>query len=200
LRREAAFRDRCASGLGRARFADLLRDASEDASALDGYVARAARILALDGEARAPQRDAVDDLLLAVAPALRLSLLTLTGEAMLRALAIGERLARCTLSLHRDAPMLQTVHGAVSDVLPVLRLLARGDEPLDLAEGAEKGPPLATPELTFAAYLAVREGRGPAGLLAALETAITPALEAADRLVLLRHVARRVAHAKQARG
>jgi hypothetical protein len=200
LRREAIFRDRCEAGLGRERFAEVLRDASDSAGALDAFVVRAARILALDGGARAPQRDRVDDLLLAIAPPLRLSLLALSGEAMLQALALGERLVRCTLSLHRDAPTLQTVHGAMSDTLPVLRLLARGDETLELAEGSEKGPPLPTPELTFAAYLALREARGAAGLLAALEQAITPELSAADRLVLLRHLARRVAHAKHPRG
>ncbi len=199
LRREATFRDRCEAGLGRERFTDLLRDASEAAGALDAFVVRAARILVLDAGAGAPPRDRVDDLLLAIAPPLRLSLLAQSGEAMLHALALGERLARRTLSLHRDAPTLQTVYSAMSDALPVLRLLARGDESLELAEGSEKGPPLPTPELTFAAYLALREARGPAGLLGALEQAITPELSAADRLVLLRHLARKVAHAKHAR-
>src|SRR5262249_13772061 len=152
---------------------DVLRDASDDPDALDAFVMRAARILALDGEEAAPQRDRMDDLLLAVAPPLRLSLLSLRGDAMLQALALGERLARRTLSLRR-APSWQGVHGAVSGALPMLKLMARGDESLGLADGCEKGAPLATPELTFAAYLALREARGSGGILAALEKAITP--------------------------
>lgn len=194
LKREAGFRDRCARDLGRRRFAETLGEASADGGSLDAFVTRAAKILGLDAPAEPAGRDPVDDILLALASPLRLGLLSLSSEAMLRALAIGERVARRVLSLSSDEPTLQAVHKIVTGVGPTLRLLAQGDQPVDLPEGDHKVAALGSPELTFAAYLALREARGPGGMLAALEKAIEPALSVADRSVLLSYLGGLLAH------
>lgn len=189
LAREAGFRDGCALALGQRTFTETLRGESADAASLGAVVARAAQVMGLTVPPRSQPHDAVDDLLLALAPTLRLSALSLCPEGILRALALGELVLRRALRLSDSPPTLQGVHGILTAAGPALRLLARGDEPLELVRGAgEKVPPFGDPELTFAAFVALREARGATGTLGALEKAMTPSLTVADRSVLLRQL------------
>lgn len=185
LKRETAFRDLCARNLGRERFAETLRAASGEARALSGFVARARSLTLLEDEARA--RDVLDDILLALASPLRLGLLGLPAEGILRVLALAEGVARSALSLSREPPTLQSAHKVITAVMPALQLLARDDAPFTV--GADTKVPALGPEVTFAAFVAQRAG--PSGTLDALEQAIEPSLSMADRWLLLDYLGQR---------
>jgi hypothetical protein len=185
LKRETAFRDLCARSLGRRRFADTLRDASEDARALTTFRARVASLTLL--EAEKPEPDRLDDVLLALASPLRLGLLSLPKEAVLRVLALGEGAARSALSLSAEQPTVQTAHKLIIAVMPALKLLARDDAPFTLPPDAKV--PAMGAEVTLAAFIAQRAGSQ--GTLDALEQAIEPSMSTADRWLLLDYLGQR---------
>jgi len=80
LTREASFRDTCSLVLGQCRFIETLRRESVDPFALDAFVERAARIMGLSVPSRPQACDSIDDLLLALAPTLRLDMLKLSND------------------------------------------------------------------------------------------------------------------------
>lgn len=75
LEREVSFRNVCSRSLGQQTFYDALRQASSAAGALDTSTKRAAQVMGLDADFALREHDHVDDLLLALAPSHRLSLL-----------------------------------------------------------------------------------------------------------------------------
>lgn len=195
LERETLFRDACSLALGRRRFIEVLREQATDALGLDIFIERATRIMGLEEAARSRAADAVDDLLLALAAPLRLLLLRLSSESILRVLALGEIILRRTLTLSDQPPTLQGAYQMITSVGPALRLLAGGDEPVELVRRASaKAPPFGDPDLTFAAFLALREVHNSTGILEALEKAIKPSLSAADRSVLLIQLGSKLEH------
>jgi hypothetical protein len=195
LARETLFRDACSLALGQRRFMEVLRAHAADAPGLDAFLERATRILGLEHAARSGAADAVDDLCLALAAPLRLRLLHLSSEGMLRVLALSEIVLRRTLTLSDQPPTLQGAYQMITSVGPALRLLARGDEPVELGRRASaKAPPFGDPDLTFAAFLALRAVHNSTGVLQALEQAMQPSFSAADRSVLLIQLGSKLEH------
>ncbi|MCE7874984.1 hypothetical protein DYH09_32105 [bacterium CPR1] len=149
-------------------------------------VERALKVQGLPVPSRNLDRDALDDLLLAIASPLRLELLHLDSEAILRALALGEAFLRYTDCLSGKPPSLQEAYQSLVAVGPALRLLAQGDEPLEFAAEIQEGAPaFHDAGLVFSAFLALRRLRSFAGVLTALEGAIRPEMPMADRSALL---------------
>jgi hypothetical protein len=67
----------------------------------------------------------------------------------------------------------------------VLRLLARGDEPLEISRAANlKSPPLGVPELVFTAHRFWSAFKGTPQTLTVLEQSAPPTLSPSDRTVL----------------
>ena len=193
LARESTFRDACSQALGHARFASTLNEASTDRAALASRVNRATRLLGLDPPSRPPAQDAIDDLLLALASPLRLDLLSLSSEGMLGALALAERILRHTSALSPEAPSLQGASQVVSDLFPVLRLLARGDEPLEISRAASlKSPPFGVPELLFSTHRFWRAFKSTPRTLTVLEQSVPPAMSPSDRTVLFNSLGSRM--------
>ena len=193
LARESTFRDACSQALGHARFASTLNDASTDRAALASRVDRATRLLGLDPPSRPPARDAIDDLLLALASPLRLDLLSLSSEGMLAALALAERILRHTSALSPETPSLQGASQVVSDLFPVLRLLARGDEPLEISRAASlKSPPFGVPELLFSTHRFWRAFKSTPRTLTVLEQSVPPTMSPSDRTVLFNSLGSRM--------
>ena len=187
LEREANFRDICSLGLGQNSFAEVLRKASTDPDALDRFVIRAAQVLGLTVQ-RYP-RDSVDDLLIALASPLRLEMLHLSSEAILRALALGEIIFRQAHSLSRIPLTPQGAYGILTRFGPTLRLLAHGDEPVELPDKAKVvSPQFGDADLIFAAFLAIRDARGSGGVLNALEKSIRPSFTVSDRAILINQI------------
>lgn len=187
--REKKFRDLCALSLGRRSFRDTLRVASEDGAALDEFVARIARLMKIEGPAGSHSRDQLDDLLLAIAPPYRLSMLALTPEQILRALAVAELTLRLGCALSTLPQSLQGIMRMASTFGPAQRLLAYGDEPFDFAKPiGKKDLAFGDAQLTFAAYVFQRRSAGPAGVLGALEEVIKAEMPMSDRSVLFQRL------------
>ena len=186
---ERKFRDLCSVSLGRQSFSDTLKKASHDGAALEKFVGRAARVMGIEVPPKSQPRDHLDDLLLAIAPPYRSSMLGLASEQMLRALAVAELTLRRACSLAKLPINLQGVMQMASTFGPTQRLLAYGDEPFDFVTHiSKKELAFGDPQLTFAAYLFQRQGDGPAGVLSTLEEAILPEMPVSDRSVLFQRL------------
>jgi hypothetical protein len=197
LKREVSFRDTCSRSLGRARFFDVLREESSDPSALDSCTRRAAEVMGLEANHADRGRDNVDTLLLALAPSHRLSLLHMSSESILRALAIGEVVLRQTMSLSSIQVTPQGANSIMTNVGPAVRLLARGDETIELARNTKpKSPQFGDPYMSFAAFTALRQLGAGTGVLAALEKAIKPDMTIPDRSALLVQLGSQLEHTR----
>jgi hypothetical protein len=186
LQRETEFRDACSAALGHQSFRALLKAQSEDDVALDAFISRAVPLLGYEDTFGDQPRDLTDDLLMAMASPLRLSLLRLGSEEIIRVLALGEVVLRRVAALSDQPPTLQGAHQIITSVMHALRLLARADEPFELKPRASvKSPQFSDPEMTFAAFITLREVQNSTGILEALEKAVTPSLSVADRSILL---------------
>jgi len=198
--REISFRDVCSESLERQSFYEVLREESTDSAALDASVRRATRLMGLEVPYRAKERDHVDDLLLALASSHRLSFLHLSSEAILRSLAIGEIALRRMMSLSSLEMSPQGANSILTNVRPAIRLLARGDETIELAgNGNPKSPPFGDPNMSFAAFTALRKIADGMGVLDALEMAIKPDMTIPDRSALLIQVGYQLERTRQKR-
>lgn len=186
VRRETQFRDACAAALGARSFGTVLNEAAADPAALQAFIARASGIMGL-AFTTDPRRDEVDDLLLGLAAPLRMALLKLPAEGILRALALGALVLRRAATLAGQRPLtLQGAYEILMRVAPALRLLAHGDEPLALARRAKLQPlPFGDANLTFASFAVFRAASAGLGVLTMLERALPPTLSVADRSVVL---------------
>lgn len=194
LARESRFRDRCSAALGRRRFYTTVRGESEDAPSFDEFIPRALKVMGYEGPPRPRRRDGIDDLMLALAPPLRLTMLTSSSEAMLRALALGEMLLRWVAPLSSGPPTLQGAHHIITSFGGAIRLLASGDQPVQLRARAAKVAPFGDPDMTFAAFRVLRDVASSTAPLVALEKAVSPALTVSQRSVLLVQLGSQISH------
>ncbi|MBK6427817.1 MAG: hypothetical protein IPF82_16970 [Blastocatellia bacterium] len=129
---EVAFRNACSAALGRGRFRDVVRDAASDNSAFDADMQRSAAILGLATSKTAAGRDRLDEILLTLAPALRLEYLRLSPDGVVRALALTELLIRVESELSERMLEPQVTFRSATVRRPGIQLLAHGDEPLSI--------------------------------------------------------------------
>jgi len=188
LEREREFCNRCTESLGKSRFRDVLAASSEDPSALWSFRKRVAKLLGWSVPAQPETRDALDDILIASAPAYRVESLFLSDEALLRFLTLSELLVRRVFSMSIGAPTLQGVYGVIEDMRPALRLLAWGDAKPPLKKISLKSPEFGDTNLVdsaqkFLNWLPVK------GVLPALEKALPAKFSTADRIVVIRQSA-----------
>lgn len=186
--REVQLRERCAAALGRGTFRSVLEAAAADPAA---FRAAPPRVLSLLGCAEpAGEPDEIDAVLLAIAPALRLSLLPLPADGMLLALAAAEGLVRSAGSLSGRTPTPQAAWSIAAGAMPLLLLLGRGDAPVGLRPGSRppRLPPFGGARSALAAYTFLRLGAGPAGTLELLERAAEETGDLVERTVLLRRL------------
>lgn len=195
LTREEAFRDSCSQALGRHTFAETVRAASPDPEGMEAFVGRAAALLGLDAGLRPPERDSTDDLMLALAPTLRLNMLHLTSEQILRGLELSELLLRRVMQIPEGLSMpagpadISKAKGAyevLAHVGPALRLLARSDERIEMPLNAvKKIPAFGQPDMTFAAFKLLRSSAGSEVLIGTLEGAMSLLSSVSDRMAFL---------------
>jgi hypothetical protein len=196
LSREIAFRDACAEAIGRRSFTETLRSFSDDGDRLDESIARMAKIIDLDVSFRPDERDEIDDLLLAISPGLRIKMLDLAPEMILRMLALSELALRGILTLTVDSPRgpadAATPKGA-SDILsklyPALRVLAVEGETFKARKGASrKLPPFGDPQMTFAAHRILRRAESGELTWPILTETLDTLPSVADRMALLTEI------------
>jgi hypothetical protein len=188
LEREKVFRDRCSEALGNLRFRDVLEESSADPSALWAHRKRAARLLSWTVPAQSETRDALDDILIASAPAYRVEALFHSDEGLLRFLTLAEMMVRRVYSMSIAAPTLQGVYGVIEDMRPALRLLAWGDAKPPLKKVPLRSPEFGDSNLVDAAQKFLN-WIPTKGVLPALEKALPERCSAADRIVMIRQSA-----------
>jgi hypothetical protein len=186
IRRETDFRDTCSRALTQTMFSEVLRKESADPARLAQDLERSTRILGLPAPAQREQRDPIDDLMLALASPIRLSLLHLSSEGIIRALALGEILIRRVSSLSGRPMSPQAAYNFLQGRLNELRMLARADEKIEISAKAKLDPPpFGDPGLTFSSFIFLREVQKSTPVLQALEKAVTPTLTISDRSALV---------------
>jgi hypothetical protein len=181
VRRETRFRDLCGAGLGKMRFQEVLEKSG--GSGLKSFRNRVTRLMKWP-KTESNGRDALDDLLLAVAPSLRMEVLHHGGDGVLRFLSLAEIVARNGASMSQAAPTLQSVYGLIDDMRPVIRLLAWADIAPSLKKGRVKSPELGEPNLVYAVYEFLHSMES-LGVLPALERAFKPQFTTGDRNALV---------------
>lgn len=190
--RERAFRNACGEALGRARMPDTLASVSDDAAGLKTFGRRAATLLGAAPLAVSRPRDVFDDLLLALAPARRINLLSLSPEGRLRALLLADTLVRGSFAGATRPPSARGVAGFLDAVEPLLAVLSLDDEVFTpLRDWTPTGP---RPSLESAQHkaafgamiLLTRKGRG---TLDAVEEAVAPLSRPLERVLFVRALA-----------
>lgn len=184
--REIAFRDLCTDALTRTPFHAVLLGASNDPARLQQYVQRAAALLDLPGLGPDPEQDAADDLLLALAPTLRLGLLGYPSENVLAALALDNLLVRQFAALNQAPLSPQAAFQMLGSLAPLVRLLSRGNAPVGLrASAVPKVPQVNDHQVTFAAFALWRGASSSTGTLDLLEQTLPRVPALSDRMALL---------------
>jgi Fe-S-cluster containining protein len=185
VEREKNFRDLCSRSLRRQNFRDTLREASADVVAFDLFTERAARLMRIDVPPRSKPYDELDDLLLAIAPVHRLALLIMSSEGILRALAIAELVVRRAWSLATLPLNLQGAMNLMASFAATERLLGQSDEALQRGiKTSKKDLTFQDPEMTFAAFIFLRDVMAGGGVMQTLEEAIPAEMPASDRSAL----------------
>ena len=180
--REIKFRDLCGAGLGRMRFQEVLEKSG--GSGLKSFRNRVIKLMKWPKPEANGTRDHIDDLLLAVAPALRMEVLNHGGDGLLRFLSIAEIVIRNGSKMSQAVPTLQSVYGLVDDMRPLIRLLTWGDDSPALKKTRLKSPQLGDPNLVFAAHNFLHSVEA-SGVLPSLEKVFRPEFSGADRNALV---------------
>ena len=123
---------RARRGYGRRSFRATLEDQLDDPTELNEFVRRALGLFGLRPAARPGAPDAIDDLLHAVGPSLRLDMLHLGEPAISKALVLGDEMVRHRWSLARTSPDVRAVYSSFEAGSSALRLLASDPAPLRL--------------------------------------------------------------------
>lgn len=198
--RERRFRDACAEAIGRSRFADTLASESGDSVELRSVVRRAAAVMGFDDAPDRADRDAIDDLMHALASPLRVGLLQLSTEAILRALALSEMVVRKASSISGVPLSLQGAYSMITNLGHAIRVLARGDEPFELSSRFKpESPPFGDPDITFAAFSALRSVQTSGRILPSLEKSIAAQAPLVDRAVMLVQIGSKLEHGAASR-
>ena len=191
--REVVFRDTCQAALGQRSFRDVVRDFSSDSNAFDVDLQRIADILGLKQLDSSNVRDRLDDVLLSLAPALRLEYLRLSPDGVLRALALTELLVRTEGGLSERMLEPQVTYRSAIARRAGIQLLAHGDEPLSHKRALPaKAPAISDPQLTFAAFRISRSISTGSGVSSAMEAALLPSMSTADRMALVMALGSRI--------
>ena len=193
--RESKFRDLCTQALRVDRFSSVVAEASSSRREFLRNLNRGAKILGFKDSVSERSRDNIDDLLLAIAPAVRLKLLGLRPEGILLALSLVEIAYRQVMTLSSDRPTLQGLHQVFTYLGPALRLIGLIDEPIGYNKAGEvEGHPSWSPEMKLAGRLILKQAQGSSGALDALERAIPAELSSADRSALLIQIGSFIEH------
>lgn len=191
VRREEEFRDRCGAAIGKERFEALLEAGAEDKAGFQRWQERALRLWGIPSDSSA--RGYLDDILLALAPPLRTRALLLSERRRLRLLFLAAAYARAMAKVASRPLSLQGAHQMIVGVMPVLRLLARGNAPLRLpASCAKQGVEFQNPELTLAFFQVLEELEGGRKLFDSLERALPGRLSGTERAIFFHQLAGRL--------
>jgi hypothetical protein len=185
LQRETRFRDACARALGHSRFSDTVMAESANPKLLTKTVSRAMKLMSWDsGIGIRPQ--VLDNLLLAMAPAVRIEALHLSSEQMLTTLMLAERAALQAFSISLAPPTPQVLGEVVQHLGFSIRLLAYGNDPPPIPSGISLSP-FGASELSFIYQVAIKR-MAKDGTLNGLEKTFKSKVSSGDRAAIVREI------------
>lgn len=191
IRREENFRDECAVAIGKDRFDEVLERMAEDPAELRRWRERVLRLWGIPF-ALGP-RDDLDDILLALAPPLRVRGLLLRERTRLRILSLAGAYARGLRGLGGGRNTLQGTHHLIVNLFVLFRFFAHGNEALMLrSPGLIEGVEFQNPLLTFAFFEVLEKLQNGSKLFDALDAALPPKLTNLERTIFFHQLARRV--------
>ncbi len=185
LSREKRFRNFCASALGRLSFRDVVLAVSKDPQSLERRIFRAVDLMCWK-QARAGVPPGLDDILLAMASALRIEALHLSSEDILASLLIAERAVLQACAIGNYSPSPQGVYAILQNLGPALRLLAYGERFPQVPQSINKSP-FGACELSFR-YAVALTRMSKEGNLNALEKTFTNVVSPADRKLIVQQL------------
>ena len=185
LARENRFRKTCASALGRFAFRDALMAESKDPKSLGKRVLRAVNLMHWKS-VTTPISFHLDDMLLAMASAIRMEALHLSSEDILASLLMAEHavIQACAITVRPPTP--QGVYSILQSLGPAIRLLAYGEACPPIPQFIDQSP-FGNSELSF--RYAVALARLPKdGTLRALEKTLKDEVSPATRRVIVQQL------------
>jgi hypothetical protein len=189
LAREREWLAICSDALGRRRLVDAAAGFSKDAAGLSDFVLRAVKLLGLTMAEERHPRDRFDDLLLILSPIMRMDLLMLGAEGLLRATTLAQMLVRQSFVGSAAPATLADLAYFLDMVRPILAVLGRGEEPFQpLVNWQPDGacPTLDSPEQKMAfGAMVILTGKG-YGTLRALEEALSTVTRPVERVLFIR--------------
>lgn len=194
--REEKFRDKCGAAIGKVSFETLLESEAEDKAEFRSWQERALRLWGVSSES-AP-RGYLDDILLALAPPLRMRAVLLSERKRLRILSLAAAYVRSVAMVTARPLTLQGAHQMIVNVLPVLRLFARGNASLRLPRSGDKlGVEFQNPQLTLAFFQVLEDLQGGKKLFDALKRAAPNRWSNIERALFFHQLARRIQELKR---
>jgi hypothetical protein len=190
MSRERQFRDKSTAAMGRETFWQVVRGSARNPEFVEQAVHRGADLLMIPRRGR-ETHDAVDRVLLALAPALRLAYPYAADDRCLVNLGLLELLVRSVLPADRVLP--QSVFSFHSQCIPVLCLISAGDQLLEPTRKEQKLPFHGNPRGTFAGYRFLKDARN-RPIIEALAPILNGFDLAADRLAFLFDLAHHLRH------
>lgn len=191
VRREEAFRDQCGRAIGQTRFEELLEREMEGKAEFGQWRVRALRLWGISPVV-AP-RDYLDDILLALAPPLRMRIILLNERQRLRVLLLGAAYLRHVARITSRPLSLQGAHQMIVNVLEVLRFLSYGNVSLRLPLPTfSQGVDFQNPELTVAFFQALEKIQNGQKLLDALEEVFPKRVSDIERAIFFHQLSQRV--------
>jgi hypothetical protein len=192
LAREREWLAICSDALGRRRLADAAAGFSKDAAGLSDSVLSAGKLLGLTTPQKSQPRDRFDDLLLILSPIMRVDLLMLGAEGLLRATTLAQMLVRQGFTGSAAPATLADLAYFLDMVRPILLVLGRGEEPFEpLVNWQAEGtcPTLDSPEQKMAfGAMVILTGKG-YGTLRALEESLSTVTGPLERMLFIRRLA-----------
>jgi len=196
VRREEAFRDRCGAAIGLRSFDELLEQEVENKKEFHDWRERALRLWGISPPT--VPRDYLDDILLALAPPLRVRILLLSEQNRLRILSLAGAYLRSMAQITSRPLTLQGAHHMIVNVLGVLRFFAMGNvsQRLPLPE-ATQGVDFQNPELTLAFFQVLEELQRGRKLFDTIEEALPDRVNDLERAIFFHQLARRIRELKR---
>ncbi len=189
--REESFRDKCGAAIGTMSFDELLECEADDRESLRRWRSQAARLWGISLEST--PRDYLDDILLALAPVLRIRMVLASERRRLRILYLASAYVRAVARISSRPLTLQGTHHMIVNVLGVLRLFAYGNVSLRLpAAEAEPGVEFQNPQLTLAFFQILEELSDGRRLFDALDRAAPGGMSGIERNIFFLQLAQRI--------
>jgi hypothetical protein len=204
VKREEKFRDKCGAAIGRSSFNELLELEVEDKKEFHEWRKQALGLWGISSHTSSRDhldvipRDYLDDILLALAPPLRIRLLHPAERLRLRILFMAGVYLRKVAQITTRPLSLQGAHQMIVNQLSVFRLFARGNVSLRLPfPEASQGVEFQNPLMTVAFFQVLEELQGGEKLFDVLDAAMPSGVSELEKAIFFHQLAQRIQQLKR---